>query len=99
MTSATVPALAQVMSWADPAIQLSPPLGLVTVIEGRGRIEKTASLVSPGMPSVESLTLTRHWEETMAGTVQGKLPALDVPEVIDCQVLPLFVESSIFTVG
>ena len=35
----------------------------------------------------------------MAGTVQGKLPVLDVPKVIDCQVLPLFVESSIFTVG
>ena len=62
-------------------------------------MKKLLLLMSAGTPSVESLTLTRHWEETMAGTVQGKLPVFAVPELIDCQVLPLFVESSIFTVG
>jgi hypothetical protein len=86
--------LVQVIFWFDPTVQLSPPLGEVTVIEGRGIIENTASLVSAGTPSEASLTLIKQLDDTRLGTVQGKLPVFDVFGVIVVQELPLFVESS-----
>jgi len=37
-------------------------------------MEKAVLLMSTGTPSVESLTLIRHWDEIVPGTVQDKSP-------------------------
>jgi hypothetical protein len=68
---AIAPVDVHVMLWLDPTAQLSPPLGEVTVIEGVGIIENTASLVSLTLGEATALTFTRQVADSVSGTAQG----------------------------
>ncbi len=72
VTKSIVPVLAQVISWVEPEVKLSPPLGEVTVMVGPGSvvISNTVSLVSMGSPSI-SLICTRQVVEGVLGIVQS----------------------------
>ena len=93
-----VPEVVQVMGWDEPAVQLSPPLGDVTVsVAGGAAIVNGALLTSAGVPPVAWLIRTRQFADTVFGTVQAKLPLLAVEAAIVAYVDPPSVEDSIFT--
>jgi hypothetical protein len=72
-TFPTVPVVAQVMACDDPTVQLSPPLGDVTVMVAVGTwaaIVNETSLASEGIPVETSPTRTRQFPDTVLGTVQ-----------------------------
>ena len=73
-TLGIVPADVQVIVWADPMIQTSPPLGTLTV--RLPRILKFPSEVSFAEASVTSEARTLTVFEMLSGIVHEKLPVL-----------------------
>ena len=73
-TLGIVPADVQVIVWADPMTQISPPFGALTV--RLPRILKFASEMSFVEASVTSETRTLTVFEMLSGIVHEKLPVL-----------------------
>jgi hypothetical protein len=83
------------MFWFDPDVQLSPPLGAVTVRDPV--IVKEASLVSEIVAPVTDLMRIRAWVVADPVTVQFWAPVLGTLENRVVQLEPLFRDSSIQT--
>src|SRR2546422_8489219 len=92
-TSASVPALVQVMVWVEPTTHVSPPLGAVRA--RAPRILKFAGDVEVTAVSLLRVILTLTVVEIASGTVQAKLPpAAGVEPAITVGVTTVSVQDS-----
>jgi hypothetical protein len=91
--------LVHVIAYCATPVQLSPPFGLVTVIDAEDDNMVNVVLLTSYVALLDgSLTRTIHCVDAIDGTVQVYVPALAAVEaLIVVQFVPLLVEYSIFT--
>jgi hypothetical protein len=90
--------LVHVIGYVVPTYHVAAVLGDVTVIDAE-TIVKGTLLTSFAVGFPNSLTLTIHCAEGVLGTIQLYDPVFGVDPIIVDQVVPLFVEYSIITLG